>query len=57
MPADMHCSVQCCTLSENYLVRTTDDQTWRPITEVVDTSDLHAGQMRYWEQVIFPQER
>ena len=33
-----------CHVRESCLLRTTDDPAWQPIAELVDTSDLHAGQ-------------
>jgi len=41
---------------ESNLVRTTDDPAWQPIAEILDSSDLRAGQVRHWEQVCFTQE-
>lgn len=41
---------------ENCLVRTTDDPAWQPIAELLDASELGAGQVRHWEQVCFTQE-
>lgn len=38
------------------LVRTTDDPAWQPVAELVDSSELCAGQVRHWEQVGFTQE-
>jgi hypothetical protein len=41
---------------ESCLVRTTDDPAWQPIAELLDSSDLCAGQVRHWEHVCFTQE-
>jgi len=41
---------------ESCVVRTPDDPAWQPIAELVDTSELQAGQVRHWEQVGFTQE-
>jgi hypothetical protein len=41
---------------ERNLVRTTDDPAWQPVAELVDHSELRAGQVRHWEQVCFTQE-
>jgi len=45
-----------CHVRGNCLVRTSDDPAWPPIAELVDTSDLRAGQVRHWEHVCFTQE-
>ncbi|MCX6029591.1 MAG: transposase, partial [Chloroflexi bacterium] len=41
---------------ETNLVRTTDDPAWQPVAEILDTSDLCAGQVRHWEAIDFTQE-
>lgn len=45
-----------CHVRERCLVRTTDDPAWQPMAELVDTSDLPAGQVRHWAPVCFTQE-
>ena len=45
-----------CHVRTSCLVRTPDDPAWQPIAELVDTSELQAGQVRHWEQVCFTQE-
>jgi len=41
---------------ERTLVRTTDDPAWQPVAEILDSSDLCAGQVRHWESSCFTQE-
>ena len=41
---------------ERNLVRTPDDPAWQPVAEILDRSDLRAGQVRHWEAICFTQE-
>ena len=45
-----------CHVRTRQLMHTPADPTWQPIAELVDTSDLRAGQVRHCEQVCFTQE-
>lgn len=45
-----------CHMRASCVVHTSDDPAWQPIAEWVDSSDLHAGQVRHWEPVSFTQE-
>jgi hypothetical protein len=45
-----------CHVRTSCLVRTPDDPAWQPIAELVDSSELRAGQVRHWEQICFTQE-
>jgi hypothetical protein len=41
---------------ETPLVRTTDDPAWQPVAEILDHSELCAGQVRHWAGICFTQE-
>lgn len=38
------------------LVRTCDDPAWQPVQEILDHSDLRAGQVQHWAPVCYTQE-
>jgi hypothetical protein len=40
---------------ERTLVRTSADPAWQPIAEILDASDLRAGDVRHWEPIAFTQ--
>jgi hypothetical protein len=45
-----------CHVRKNCLLCVPGDPAWQPISELLDSSDLHSGQVRHWEQVSFTME-
>jgi hypothetical protein len=45
-----------CHVRKNCLLCVPGDPAWQPIAELLDTSELHSGQVRHWEQVSFTME-